>query len=65
MCFFATQQSHGEQVNLLLDQSPVWNRYKNQKHDLFLSRQQKKDYFLTDGAAASKLLLTHGGEDTA
>jgi len=59
----ARSGSYGEQVTLVLDQSPVWTRYKNQKHDLFISRQQKKDYFLTDGSASTKLLLTAGEPD--
>merc|ERR1712096_50384 len=49
----------------MLDDNPIWSRYKDLKHDLFISRQQKKDYFLTEGAAATTQKLLTAGITTA
>ena len=35
----------------------VWQRYKSQEHDLFLSNTTKADYFLTDGPNRGLKLL--------
>lgn len=39
---------HGERVNGILAQNPVWEQYRHQKHDLFVSKNQRTDYFLTN-----------------
>jgi hypothetical protein len=35
----------------------VWQQYKSQEHDLFLSNTSKSDYFLTDGPNRGVKLL--------
>ena len=32
----------------VLNSLPGWERYKHQEHDLFVSRESKTDYYLTD-----------------
>jgi hypothetical protein len=43
-----------------------WNRYKHQKHDLFLSKNDTRDYFLTDaGSSAPAFMLKNSAEWSA
>lgn len=37
---------HGMRVQLILDKHENWEQYKHQKHDLFISKNQKTDYYL-------------------
>jgi hypothetical protein len=39
-----------------------WDKYKYQKHDLFLSKNDTRDYFLTDVATAPSFLLKNQSE---
>ncbi len=51
----------GLKFQLILDGIPAWKRYKSQDHSLFImSAEQRTDYFLTDGGADTKKLLTQG-----
>jgi len=42
---------YGSEVRAQLDGLPIWEEYRHQKHDLFMSRNETKrqDYFLTYG----------------
>ena len=42
---------YGNDVRAQLDAHPIWEEYRHQKHDLFMSRNETKrqDYFLTYG----------------
>jgi|SaaInlStandDraft_1057018.scaffolds.fasta_scaffold409239_1 hypothetical protein len=42
---------YGSDVRAQLDGLPIWEEYRHQKHDLFMSRNETKrqDYFLTYG----------------
>jgi hypothetical protein len=35
----------------VLHSLPGWDRYAHQEHDLFVSRESKTDYYLTDDTA--------------
>ena len=35
----------------------AWEKYRHQKHDLFLSRNDTRDYFLTDAASAAPAFM--------
>jgi hypothetical protein len=50
---------YGPKFKLILSGLPAWNKYKSQDHSLLITgHEQKADYFLTDGGAAEKKLLT-------
>ena len=36
---------------------PAWEKYRHQKHDLFLSRNDTRDYFLTDAASSAPAFM--------
>jgi hypothetical protein len=57
----AADPSFGFQISSDLDNQEAWGKYKNQNHDLFLTQDQKVDYFLTDGNADAPQLLTWQG----
>jgi hypothetical protein len=44
---------YGADVRAKLDTFPVWEEYRHQKHDLFMSSNETKrqDYYLTYGAS--------------
>lgn len=42
---------YGEQVTSILDKSPVWKDYKDQKHDLFISDSSLAGYLTGPGVA--------------
>ncbi len=50
-------------LQLLLDSHPNWSEYKDQSHDLFITDQEKTDYFLIQDSSEKKFmgLLTNGG----
>lgn len=49
----------GDLFKLTLDQIPAWAKYSTQNHSLFITgSEQKSDYFLTDGGAKERKLLT-------
>lgn len=47
----AANSAHGADVRQRLDAHPVWEEYRHQKHDLFMSRSEtaRQDYYLTYG----------------
>jgi len=47
----------GPQVGQILDESTVWNTYRDQKHDLFITNQSVRGY-LTGPVTATKGYLT-------
>ena len=51
------------QVNTLLEESTVWNEYKEQKHDLFLTSTQTAGYLTGPVGVAG--YLTAGPSTTA
>ena len=56
---------HGEMVVESLGAfADAWERFKHQKHDLFLVRTEQQDYFLTD-TPASFLSLEDGSAKNA
>lgn len=40
----------------------AWERYRHQKHDLFLSKNDTRDYFLTDAAGPPTFMLKNTAE---
>eukprot|EP01138_Halocafeteria_seosinensis_P006645 gb/GECG01006793.1/.p1 GENE.gb/GECG01006793.1/~~gb/GECG01006793.1/.p1 ORF type:complete len:2790 (+),score=366.62 gb/GECG01006793.1/:1-8370(+) len=49
---------HAEKAARQLEtKSSSWDRYKHQKHDLFITNSQSQDYFLTDVEKGPSLLL--------
>lgn len=49
---------HGPAATLALNKhGRVWDKFRHQKHDLFLSRNDTRDYFLADVQNAPSLLL--------
>ena len=55
----------GDLFALTLDQLRAWKKYSSQDHSLFITgTQQKVDYFLTDGGAKDRKLLTVGATET-
>jgi len=55
----ANDISLGPQINAVLSESTVWNAYKDQRHDLFLTSTTTKGY-LTGPVTATKGYLTAG-----
>ena len=56
---------HGERfIEEIGEFVEAWERYKHQKHDLFLVRTEQQDYFLTD-TPASFLSLEDGSAKNA
>ena len=55
--------TYGERVRSILDLFPSWGKYAHQKHDLFITAEQRVDYFLMDGNAGPVGLLTNGSAD--
>ena len=52
---------YGPKFKLILNDIPAWKKYKSQDHSLYITDQERRaDYFLTDGEAAEKKLLTQG-----
>jgi len=50
--------AYGMKFTLILDKMPSWEKYKGQDHSLFITgKDQKIDYFLTDGGSGSAKLL--------
>jgi DnaJ family protein C protein 13 len=39
-----SNETYGEQVSLILDQSSVWSEFKDQKHDLFITQRSTEGY---------------------
>ena len=59
----ATHPDLGEAISRELAESPGWDRYREQRHELFLTSENKVDYFLTDDSdRVGQLLLTANGE---
>lgn len=60
---------HGPNVSAILQstQAESWDKYKHQHHDLFLSKKETKDYFLTDAATATPayMLKNHAENEYA
>jgi len=51
----------GMQFGLVLDGCPAWSKFKSQNMSLYITGStQKADYFLTDGGAKDRKLLTSG-----
>mmetsp|Transcript_11529 Transcript_11529/g.16907 ORF Transcript_11529/g.16907 Transcript_11529/m.16907 type:complete len:945 (-) Transcript_11529:260-3094(-) len=51
--------AYGMKFSLILDELPSWRKYKSQDHSLFITgKEQKADYFLTDGSSEPTKLLT-------
>eukprot|EP01035_Chromulina_nebulosa_P018451 gene18451-24158_t len=52
------------QNEIYIDNSSTWNDYKDQSHDLYITDQEKTDYFLIEDASGTKFagLLTNGPE---
>lgn len=50
--------TYGEQVNTILEASPIWSSFRDQKHDLFLSDNQIAGYLT--GPVATAGYLTAG-----
>jgi len=50
---------HGPGASAILQQQHAanWDKYRHQKHDLFLSRNDTKDYFLADVATAAPAFM--------
>jgi DnaJ family protein C protein 13 len=46
-----------EAAAALAGHSQAWDKYRHQKHDLFLSRNDTRDYFLTDVATAAPAFM--------
>jgi len=53
--------SFGFQISADLDGQEAWGKYRDQNHDLFLTADQKVDYFLTDGNVDAPQMLTWQG----
>ncbi|GMI07357.1 hypothetical protein TrLO_g7538 [Triparma laevis f. longispina] len=57
----AKDPGFGDLFKLTLDGLPSWKKYSTQDHSLFITgTQQTADYFLTDGGAKDRKLLTGG-----
>ncbi len=54
--------THGEQVSAILNESPVWKQYSQQKHDLFIQNEGSKQ--ITHAAAGVAGYLTSTGSGT-
>jgi DnaJ family protein C protein 13 len=52
-------------VSRLGGHSAEWDKYKYQKHDLFISKNDTRDYFLADVEKAPSLLLKNAGAAAA
>lgn len=50
---------YGESVRLILDDSNIWNAYRDQRHDLFLTHETIKGY-ITGPVSGTKGYLTAG-----
>ena len=37
-------QTHGQQIEAILNKSPIWSEFKDQKHDLFITNSQNQRY---------------------
>ena len=57
----AADETFGFDISGILDSNEAWRKYKNQNHDLFLTTDQKVDYFLTEGNTDAPQLLTWSG----
>jgi hypothetical protein len=57
----AADETFGFDISGILDANENWRKYKTQNHDLFLTADQKVDYFLTDGNTDAPQLLTWSG----
>ena len=59
----AADDFNAASLQLLLDSHPNWSEYKDQSHDLFITDQEKTDYFLIQDSSEKKFmgLLTNGG----
>jgi len=59
----AADDFNAASLQLLLDSHPNWSEYKDQSHDLFITDQEKTDYFLIQDSSEKKFvgLLTDGG----
>ena len=56
-------QLHGARASAeLAGHAALWDRYKHQRHDLFISKNDTRDYFLTDVEKAPSLLLKNAAE---
>jgi DnaJ family protein C protein 13 len=51
--------NHGQQAEVVLESMPGWERYKHQKHDLFVTQNEKIDYFLADSTNSGFKMLTN------
>eukprot|EP00736_Rhodelphis_marinus_P007754 Rmarinus@m.16594 len=63
---FAAEPVHGSRVLEILDNSPVWKRFKDQRHDLFLT-SGKDEYghaMLTAGPVVKQRMLTESPADS-
>ncbi|XP_069681979.1 dnaJ homolog subfamily C member 13 isoform X2 [Periplaneta americana] len=54
---------HGDRVSAILEKSPIWSEYKDQRHDLFISHTPTAGY-LTAGTPATAGYLTQGNTKT-
>lgn len=54
---------HGPEASSRLGgHSAEWDKYRHQKHDLFISKNDTRDYFLADVEKAPSLLLKNAGD---
>lgn len=58
----AGDPNNGQSLQAILDLHPAWAEFKDQNHDLFITDQEKTDYFLIEDSAGAKFvgLLTDG-----
>jgi len=49
---------YGGKFKSILDELPSWKKYRMQDHSLLISSSERTDYFLTDGGANERKLLT-------
>jgi hypothetical protein len=50
---------HGQRATMALEKDPRWERYKYQRHDLFVTKNEKVDYFLADSRCVGCRACTH------
>eukprot|EP01097_Dermamoeba_algensis_P011679 TRINITY_DN913_c0_g1_i1.p1 TRINITY_DN913_c0_g1~~TRINITY_DN913_c0_g1_i1.p1 ORF type:complete len:130 (-),score=28.76 TRINITY_DN913_c0_g1_i1:158-547(-) len=53
---------HGGGVSAVLNASPVWDSYRDQKHDLFILPDSAPKY-LTSGSTGQRLMITNASSN--
>ena len=54
-------RQHGQRATMMLEKDPRWERYKYQRHDLFVTKNEKIDYFLADSTNSGQKMLRPQG----